>query len=492
MIKKMKVFFEKFSSKLNNLQKLRTILHDYYYGIFNPVFVALVALIFYFGNFVMGGLVLLLIFYGLALIVFDDFLPFMPAILMVPFMFRDLSFFNNPPVLFWIIVGLAVALVIFHAIKYHPKKFSFGQLFIPLIGITVAFFCGGLLSSYLSYYTKGIFLSISIGPVVLLIYSFFKNYIKPPIGVDFKKFLCLTLFVAGMTTSIQLIYRYFNLAEFNNEAHIGWDNINTAAIITLFAYPACFYLLGNSKFITKYIICAIIMLFAIYASNSAGVLAVCLAVTPILVIVTYRNMLVEKRKLFECFCLVLAILVCLGIIYLLQTGKIAELTEKFREALNDDNGRSKLYNIAWELFKQNPIFGVSMGYNNAFGYDPVGGIIVVFNFHSTIFHILATTGIFGAIMYFFYFFVRYRILTDADSFFNVCTFFCFSCFELYALIDMGEFVIMPHLIFTTVLIVSVECINSRFKPILPCFNNPKNNLLYKKPNRVLSLDNTFN
>lgn len=486
----MKTLIEKFSTKLNSLQKLRPILYNYYYGLFNPVFVATIVLFFYYANFVVGGLCFLLIYCTLAMLIYDDVVPFIPTILIVPFMFRDLSLFIKPPIAFWIVVGLAVIMVIFHAIKFHPKRFSFGQLFIPLVAITVAFFTGGLLSPYLHFYTNGILLSITIGPLVLLIYSFFHNYVNPPKDFNFKKFFAQTLLFAGLVTSVQLIFRYFNMDLFSRD-HIGWGNVNLAAIILLFAFPASFYLMGTEKNFLIYVFCAVGMLVATILSKGEGVLAILLACSPILLVFTYLKMPVQKRKAYNLACFVALISVLVGIIYLITSGYMQELWAKIIKTFTNDNGRSKLIRIAWKLFIDNPIFGVSMGYKNSFNYDPSGGIIEVFNFHSTPFHVLATMGLMGGLAYFFYFFVRFRILTDVNGLFNVCMFFCFACFELYGCLDPCEFVIMPNMIFATVLIAVVELINKNHKEPLPLMNHKNNNLLYDSVKSVEPIEKIF-
>ena len=487
----MKTLIEKFSQKLNGLQKLKTILHDYYYGILNPIFVATIVLIFYYANFVIGGLCFLLVYSAIGFLLYDDVTPFVPTILIVPFMFRDLGFFTNPPIFFWIIIGLAVLFIILHVVLYPPKKFSLGQITIPLIAVTISFFTGGLLSNYLHFYPNGIVLSLTIGPLVWVIYTFFHHFVNPPKDFDFKRFFAQTLMIAGLVTSVQLTYRYFNPESFSG-AHIGWGNVNLAAIILLFAYPACFYLIGTQKLFLPYVVCALYMLVAAILSKGEGVFAILVACSPILLIITYFKMSVKNRKLYNYVCLTVIVGILLGLIYLITSGKMQELWAKVIKTFTNDNGRSKLVQNAWKLFVENPIFGTSMGYSNSNIYDPEGGVIEVFNFHSTPFHILATTGLMGAIAYSFYFFVRFRVLTDVNSWFNVCMFFCFACFELYGCLDPCEFVIMPNMIFATVLIAVVEIINKSHKETLPLLNNSKNNLLYKLPKNIENLENQFN
>jgi O-antigen ligase len=77
------------------------------------------------------------------------------------------------------------------------------------------------------------------------------------------------------------------------------------------------------------------------------------------------------------------------------------------------NGRSKLYALAWELFLQNPIFGIGFGNFRSYGSELIGNIT---NVHNIYLQLLCELGVFSALIIFLamiFFFIYVYIYFDS-------------------------------------------------------------------------------
>ena len=96
----------------------------------------------------------------------------------------------------YIIVAPSAVALIAHFFIFPPKKEDnplFGNLFFPLLTVSVVFFTGGLFSKYLGDYISGIASMISLGVGLLIIYVILRVYIRPPKWVDMKNYLAVML-----------------------------------------------------------------------------------------------------------------------------------------------------------------------------------------------------------------------------------------------------------------------------------------------------------
>jgi O-antigen ligase len=118
-----------------------------------------------------------------------------------------------------------------------------------------------------------------------------------------------------------------------------------------------------------------------------------------------------------------------------------------------DNGREPRYKKAIELFKENPIFGYGFQYTED---GTIASPIRIYNFHSTLFHVMATMGTFGLLAYLFYFVQRFAILMKSCSPFTTTMLIGFILVESYAMVDTGEFNAIPLMSAVTVMLAVVE------------------------------------
>ena len=139
--------------------------------------------------------------------------------------------------------------------------------------------------------------------------------------------------------------------------------------------------------------------------------------------------------------------------------------------LSNDAWRTFLYEEAIKLFLEYPIFGVGFGYDNPANAWISTHPLAPYNFHSTLFHTMATTGVVGVAAYVYYYIQRYRIITAKNDSFNLFMFFSFTSFAMYGMIDTCEFTFFPAL-FITILFAVIERVNEkRSQPQLPLSRN---------------------
>lgn len=441
----------------NTLFLIKQFLDGIIYSPVNPAIVFSLCIFTYATKLSYIGLFLLSVYFCLLLALYDDITPVIPCAISVCFMFRDLSITNIRNVVFDLLVLADAGFLIYHLIRFRPKKIAVGQLFVPLIAVMLAFFTGGLLSIYIYDYLKGLPFAISLGLGIPALYFVFLNYVNPPASFNLKLFLAQIFMYAGLAIAFEMIVH--NILGFTTY-NLGWGNINLGATVFLLAVPLTFYLLTKARIILPYVFAILVLYLGAVLSRSDGVLAILLVFSPIMLIYAFKYMRAEKRKLFTYLCAFGIIAVLIVGILAAYLGLTQQLIEKLIKVMTDDNKRSDIYGEAWKLFINNPVFGVGEAYYNDALYEPGSGIIAAFNFHCTPLHILATMGLFGMICYVVYFVMRYRIIGVKNTCFTVFAFLTFSLFECYGFVDPAEFCLAPNMLNATIFITLVELINS--------------------------------
>ena len=439
---------------------------SFFYGEFFPAIVALIAIFFYYSDCKIVGLSIFLFFAILIFLLFEDLCPIIPLLMTVLMMFNDFDIFSNPTT--YIPLGITFVAFVLHFIIY-PPKFEKGLLFLPLIILSVALFLSGIFSPYLSCYMDGIAFRIAAGPVVLLVYYVFTTYVKPKNNFDLKKYTCYVLVIVGLTCFAQFALNRlgFNTHEMRFEEDLGWNNPNGVASLLLVTIPAGFYLLVNTKRTAVCLISIICMYCALILSKSEGCICIGVLFVPILSFYAYKfsNKKFKSTIIINICLLMSALTVILLTLYFSLEG-FNQIVDKIVTSMSSPHGRNGLYEQAVEMFSKFPIFGTG------FGYKPPNASletnsVVIYNYHSTLLHIMATMGIVGIIVYAYYFVNRYRILTHKFCDFNMFAFLSFTMMEVYGFIDTSEFNIMPLMVIVTILLIAVEKSNDKKENLLP-------------------------
>lgn len=437
-------------------------LTNFFYSKYYPVYVALFSVLFYTAKTPVISLVFYILLACLALLFFRDLTPFMPLPVMLMMSFSDLSFFGNPFCL--CLIGLCAICLIAHFILYPIKKFKFGKLFLPICLVSVALFAGGLFSPYLSGYARGLASSLTVGPMILLEYLLFTNYFCPPDNFDYKEHFIFIIAVAGCLISADMLVHEY-LVSFNKKImyQMGFGNTNIMGAALLVTIPACWYFVCVKRKMLVPFIALIFNYLAVYLTNSDGALGVAGACIPVLATIGYIKADEYHKKTFIKWGLILCGVAVLGLLIISFKVDLYEFVLAFLNKVSTDNGRTPLYILAIEMFSKYPIFGIGLGYfdpslNNTGNLNNV--VALIFSFHSTFFHIIATMGILGIITYAIYYVARYKIILKKDGIFNVTTYLSFSMLQVYGMIDTCEFHALPILIFLTLFFVITERSNN--------------------------------
>ncbi len=453
-------------------------LNSFFYGDFYLAYLALFTVFFNCAKIPAIALTFFVLLACFILILFKDFTPFIPLPLFVCLALYDLTFLENPAMMMIFIP--VIFSFITHFVLYPVKKLFLGKLVLPIIAVCIALALGGLFSEYMKDYTLGIATIIAIGPVILIAYLLFSQYIQPPENFNVSKYTFSTLTFLGLSSALLLIANH-PLPTQNLVINIGWINTNTPASIILLAIPACIYMTLYGKNPIPFVVILVILYYGTIVSGSEAVTGLCFIFAPIIAITVLLNGKLKSKKLaiFKTVVFILAILLVIAFAVATSLGYLDDLLDILFSELSNDSNRTALYQNAVDLFLKYPIFGVGQGYrpeNPTINVSP----LVTYNFHSTLFHVLATMGIFGVIVYIYYFAKRYQIIVEKNHPENIFAFFAFTMFELYAFVDTGEFNTIPPMLIVTALLAVIEFSN----------NNP-----HRRPLPLalsMNFDNVFN
>lgn len=442
------------------VNKIPSLYDKFYYSYSFPILVALISLVSWFSGTAYVGISLFVILACPILVLRRDITPLYPLLFSCTMCFKDMSVTSD--IAFYTMVAPIAVCLVYKFIKFPIKRFYIGELIFPLILVTIAFFTGGLLSPYLDQYTNGLTYSITMGPVLAIIYILFSNYTEKNNLMDFKKYFFLSLLFAVLSSCIQLIFQRTNMVinhlPFETATTtVGWGHFNTVGSLILLAIPACFYLMCQTRRIVPCLFAFGVLYGTLFLSGSDGSLAVCAVFTPILLVYGYFQMERTKKPIYIRWLLI--ILLVAAVVILVFSDKFMEFINKVLNSVEDDSGRTGLYTDAIRLFKKYPVFGGGLGYYNDKYFNTIA--YSFFNFHSTLFQVMGTMGIMGLVAYTVYFIARYRIITKKYTPYNLFAFFSFTLYTIYGFIDCLEFFLIPGMIMITLMIFSVELVNEK-------------------------------
>lgn len=435
---------------------------NFFYGNFYVAILSLIAILSYTADQSVLGLYAYCMFAIVILLLYDDFTPFMPLPMMVLLLCRDvtmfLDFYPYIPLFF-----VALALIA-HFILYPAKKLKKGNLYLSLTAVSIALLCGGFFTPYLNFYLEGLPSRIATGPVLLIVYFLFLNFLNPPKDFDIAHYVCYTLTWIGLTCCCQMFLYSKELFLGEKLEHaMGWNNVNGVAALLVVCIPATFYLMTKSGRTIIYTIACALMYYGIYLTNSSGCFGVATVSIPLLYVCAYvKSTKKIKQKIFNASCICASVVIVCCAVYLHKTSSLPFLSYA-KENFFSESGRTDIYLGAVNDFLKHPVFGVGIGYAPP---DISDTPITSYNYHSTFFHVLATMGVVGILSYVIYFVKRYQILTAKHDAFNLFCYLSFSLMQAYGIVDTCEFNIVPLMLIVTIMITTVE-FNNSCTPQLP-------------------------
>ena len=452
-------------NKFNNLILfLRQKTNRAVYSCFMPLMAGLVLLLFWVANLQVIALLSIVLITCFVLIVYDDLLPIISLMFMIPMSFRNTSLAFEQNLAFCIIIfALLVISLVIHFIKYPMKNIELDWFFFVILAIIGTFLIGGIFSGRLKHYFDGAGIFVMSGIVPLVIHFFFYNKVKINTNIDIRKYLCMSFIIAISVASAQLCFAKLHIHIYGHETYgsipggFCWANSNHIANIILIAVPLCCYMMLSSKRIWAWFVELFFLYLTMLLSGSDGALATLAIFTPFLMFVVYKNTYRHNLPIIK---LVFSLLISIVILALVVVCLFkAEMFLDFISTSADNNGRTLPYKMSIEFFLDFPIFGIGLGGGKA-ELDAITHILNYNGFyHSTFFHILACTGIVGIIGYALYYLARAKYVLNNDSVLGKFTLYAFIMFALYGLIENSEFNIV--LMFMTTLITMVGLINKK-------------------------------
>lgn len=434
--------------------------YDFYFSPCFPFFVGAMTLIFYINQWAIIGLLFFALSASFCFLFFRDVTPVMPLLMMVVMIFNDFSVMNG--ILPYICLSPAIITFIARFFIYPSKNIRLNKHFFSLVLVTIALFTGGLFSSE-NDFAQALVSSVTLGPVLIIVYLFFRSYIDPKNNNNFKKYFSLSLLASGIVVAVTVLYYHYHAIIINDDRiayfyEIGWANLNGLATFLCLAIPSCFYLISCSKKPFIYLPIIIILYLGVILSQSDGVFLLMIFATPVMIFFCIFKRFAEKKISFVVIFILSALLIT--ITYMVIYGVInLPFIETSRKALFLD---------AQNWFNESPIFGNGLGHviydKSQPGPDKHLRNI---NFHSTFYQVLATMGIVGFIAYFVYFASRILILTEKKTTFNMFMFIAFLLFECYGMVDTAEFNAIPLMTTLTLLIIAVDVANKKADKDLP-------------------------
>ncbi len=434
--------------------------YDFYFSPCFPFFIGLMALFFYINQWAVLGLLFFALSASFCFLFFRDVTPIMPLLIMVIMIFNDYDVMNN--ILPYICLSPAIITFIARFFIYPSENIRLNGHFFSLLGVTVALFSAGIFCSE-NNYAQGLVSAGTLGPVLIIIYIFFRSYINPKNNGEFKKYFCYTLLASGLVVAITVLYYHYHAIVINDDRiayfdEIGWANINCLATFLCLSIPACFYLIANAERSLIFLPLLLILYLGVFFTESDGVFLLITFATPVLIFFTIFKKFAYKRASFIFVLIASALLIAL--VYMVIFGV-------FDVSFIETN-RKSLFTEAQRWFSESPIFGKGLGYiNNDKSQPGPDKHLRNFNFHSTYYHVLATMGIVGIIAYFIYFVARFCILTKKKTDFNLFMLIAFLLFECYGMVDTAEFNAIPLMTTLTLLIIAVDVANKKADRELP-------------------------
>ena len=454
--------------KANNAIDLaRKKTEDFLYGHTFPLLLTLITLVFWVANLQFVGFSVLVLSLSFVLITQRDAMPLLMGVMLLPTSFNDsnLAFQTHLPLLIVILSVLGIS-AIFHLIKYPVKKFYFDKVSVALVLVIFAYIIGGLFSGYYHLFFSELSPLLIAGVSVLFLHSYLGNYIEVKENYDYRKYFCICFIVLANSSCFQLLFPMLkqillSTSLHNSQGYLAWANSNTIANLVIMAVPLCCYVMLSSKKIYLWFIQLVFFYGSVLLSKSDGCLAALLAITPFLMIITYKYSNIDNKKLLKVFfsLLIASAILVMSAICLLKW----ELIAAFLETATNGTSRNLLYGIAAQAFFLFPVFGVGMGgAKHLIGEYVSNGLIesqVFCFFHSTFFQIIACLGLVGLAVYVYYYCVRFKHLAKNDTVLGTFAIVSLVLFSAYAMIDTSEFVIV--VLYMTIIITFTGLTNTK-------------------------------
>lgn len=402
-----------------------------------------------------SGFVIMCLILSAVLVLKRDVTPCIPIIISIYCIICKGEFPPYFGYMFFILIPVIGALV-FHFVYYPVRKPTAGKFGLAYLAVAASMFMGGAFTDATTDRLKGLAFAAFLGLFPFAIYAMVTNY-KVTRGRDFVIYVSKALAFLGIMIVLQLLVRYVRVwtgVINDGEVHLGWGISNGAATVLLLTAPVTMYVSVTCKkqwSAVLYLLASVMQYVGVVATVSRGAILFG-AVTFVLTIVASLVAADKKRRIvyaaIYCAALVIAAICCAVL-----KDKLIEFFDKAFETGLSVSGRDVIYAEAWEMFKQNPLFGVGFGYVGVHAYlnrNPM------YYFHSTFFQTIASLGLFGTVASVYMYCKRIKLAFSKGTAFNL--FWIVACvgIEGYAMINTFTFLAVPGLLLIAIATVTNE------------------------------------
>lgn len=423
------------------------------------------------------GMAVLFIVAGVVLIRQQDITPLLPIIVLFYFCVSHHMQIN---IFFWVTLAIMLVAIIFFiaALVIHAKRYKVPykktRTMYAMIVMCFAGVLGGIFAVTATRYFVDLALNIVIGFFLLLVYFFIVRYLKPK--TDIKRYISISYVALGMLMVLQLFYYYVEIhfAHGNIDSiidqkiiELGWGISNSVGVMLMISIPFTLYLSQKYKNGYLFFILSALEFIAMIMTFSRGALLFTLFIYPALVVYAIYKSKSVKRYLL-----------CIGVFFVIFVVAFLSKVDFFIGVIENminrgftDAGRFSLYLEAWKTFCRYPVFGTGCGWKSP-GLEQL--IVDLFTgnigpgyfnyfitlYHSTFLQIMVNYGLIGIGLYIYHYVIRYKILFEVKSEFNVYVLGMFLLYDLYGVID--SYALIPTFLIHIILMMCiVEHTNSR-------------------------------
>jgi len=430
----------------------------------------------YFNLFNMIGTLAIVFVLMLVLSFFKNTLYALPLLMSLLFIINHPSLTFDTTTLFFplISVVLIISGFLIHMLRFKPK-FIRGQFFMGFFLIAIAYVIPLI---YTSFQVKALPVSL-MGFLYLGFYMFFSSTLKSNLEYTFKLMIAINLLMSfQMIVYVMNGYMQNPDLSFYERLFVGWDrnlgwaNVNDMCFYIALTFPAYIYFIFKKpKTYLNWFLMVIPILIIILSKSRGGMIGFGVSIIGTIIFSIYQGQKIQlKHGLLFFLFLVAFFLFNKDIIYIWWRY----FNDSASGNLNEfSSNRIFLYKEAWHVFLRYPLFGggwLSIDPVAELWYQTYGAYQRLFMFHSTLFHTLATMGLFGIFALVIHYKQIFGHMTHHITFEKYLFLIGYVASQVHGLIDNVQFAVPYTVLMVLVLAqfetsekkTSFELINNRY------------------------------
>lgn len=347
--------------------------------------------------------------------------------------YRATNFEYNQTIVY-LIVGTLLPLA---AISVFTNKFNFKDLILWAF----LFYLGANLLSLITI-PKHLLADGIVGVLQTLAFVFIYAYFRNHQEEGDQEYIAKSFSLFGLTIFLEFLLYVLSFKgtyDWGKTLELGWGVTNSIAMVILLIFPIIVYhLLKHPKHLYMTALIVALLTLLILTLSKAAYVALALLIIPFMLSTFLSRKTKEQKRLYG---LSLVLTLVLSVVAYFIASSQEQLVKEFKDYIlwMDERGwfndvaRLEIYQYAWTLFKQNPLFGTgsyTAGYYLTLEFDAP----LLKHYHSFVMQTLATVGSVGFLTFIFLILaIAKKALSH--SLFNICVFFSLLAMIIHGLMD---------------------------------------------------------